>query len=49
MTKENIRHLAIELSKARQKRKTLVKGKGKHRMLLPEQPDDEDELHASVA
>ena len=46
MTKENIHHLVVELSKSRQKKKTLVKGKGKHIFLLLEESDDEDELHA---
>ena len=49
MTKENIRHLAVELSKARQKKKNLVKGKGKHILLLQEEFDDEYELHARAA
>ena len=29
--------------------RTLVKGKGKHRLLLPDQLDDKDELHTSAA
>ena len=48
MTNENIRKLAVEISKSQQKKTTPVKGKGKCRIILPEESDDEDEKHASA-
>ena len=49
MTKQNIRQLALEISKARKKKRNLVKWKGKHILILLEESNDEDELHAIAA
>ena len=49
MKKKNIQKLSMEISKAWKKKSTPVKGKWKHRLILSEESDDEDELHARAS
>ena len=49
MTKHNLCQLATEISKSWKKKRTSIKGKGKHRLILSEEYDDEDELHIRAA
>ena len=46
MKKHNIRQLALEISKAQKKKNTPVKWKGKCRIILQEESDDEEDLLA---
>ena len=44
--KKNIRQIAAEISKSQKFLESTTKGKGKHKIILQESSEDEDELHA---
>ena len=49
ITKEIIRKLSKEIAAARKRQRTQQpQGKGKHKLLLPESSDDEEELGATA-
>ena len=48
MTKENLKKIAKEISTSRKKKGTQEKGKGKHKLILPEESKDEEELLATA-
>ena len=49
MTKENLRKIAKEVATSRKKKGTQGKGKGKHKIILSEESEDEEELLATAA
>ena len=44
MTKDNIKRIAQEISTSRKKKGSEAQGKGKHKVNLPEESEDEEEL-----
>ena len=44
MTKENFKKIAKEISTSRKNKGTQEKGKGKHKLILSEESEDEEEL-----
>ena len=44
MTKENLKRIANEISTSRKKKGSQAQGKGKRKLILPEESEDEEEL-----
>ena len=49
MTKENLKKIAKEISTSRKKKGTKEKGKGKHKLILPKESRDEEELLSTIS
>ena len=49
MTKENLKKIAKEISTSRKKKGTHAKGKGKHKLILSEESEYEEELLSTAA
>ena len=49
MTKENLRKISKEISTSRKKKGTQGKSKGKHKLILSEESEDEEELFSIFA
>ena len=48
MTKENLKRIANEISTSRKKKGSQEQGKGKCKLILPEELEDEEELLSTI-